>query len=124
MRNLRLQALQELDRRLWQLALSELAELDPQLRQQCLDALAAEIPPDEWQQVTVHHDDVPAVKKIFPADRIKTDAAIGGGLMVSSDNGDIRVDNSLRKRLEKSWPELSGRMLAELEEGMEGDSID
>lgn len=114
-RNLRLQALQELDRRLWQLALAEFDRLDPQLRQQCLEKLAAELPTNGWQQVTVHSDDAPAAKKLFPGVAIETDAAIGGGLMVRTENGDIRIDNSLLRRLEKLWPELSGRTLAELE---------
>jgi len=115
-RNLRLQALQELDHRLWQLALTELGRLDSQERRQCLDQLAAELPADSWYRVTVHPDDAPAAKKLFPGVIIETDVAIAGGLTVSTENGDICIDNSLLRRLEKLWPELSGRTLAELEE--------
>jgi vacuolar-type H+-ATPase subunit E/Vma4 len=118
-RNLRLLALQELGHRLWQLALTELDRLDPQVRRQCLDQLAAELPIDNWHRVTVHPDDAPAAKKLFPGRVIETDVAIGGGLTVSTETGDICIDNSLLRRLGKLWPELSGRILAELEESLD-----
>ncbi len=116
-RALRLQALRALDRRLWQISGAALRRLEPQLRQQCLAGLRAELPASDWQDVTVHAEDAASAKKLFPDARIETDDGCGGGLIVAAKAGAIRIDNTLRKRLENYWPVMVGRILAELEQG-------
>ena len=115
LRAMRLSALRDLDRRLWALALDELARLDPERRQQCLDELTAEIPAGDWDRVVCHPGDRAALKKIFSDCRVEGDESVAGGLMVETAGRQVRIDNSLARRLKSLWPELTGTMLADLE---------
>lgn len=121
LRSLRLKALQELDRRLWHLLKDEIANLDVLLRRSLLDKLAAEIPKGAWQRVVVHPDDETAAKGIFPDRKIETDMNLGAGLVVETEDGNVRIDNSLLRRLEQIWPELCSQILSGLEESAEGE---
>lgn len=114
-RQLRLTALHALDRRIWLLAKDELSRLDPELRQQALSRFAEEIPGGAWCRVWAAPDDVGMVQALFPDCQIDADATLAGGLVVASEDGKIRIDNSLTKRLETLWPELVGQILADLE---------
>jgi vacuolar-type H+-ATPase subunit E/Vma4 len=121
-RNLRLQALLALDRRLWQQLLDEIARLKPVARKRLFKELAAELPVLEWESVTVHPDDAGHSKKHFPDCRIETDSTVGAGLIVETEDGNIRIDNSLRQRLHKQWQKLCGEALARIEEQAEGEA--
>lgn len=115
LRSLRLQALQELDRRLWRLMLDEIDHLAPGDRQRLFAALAGELPERSWETVTVHPDDVVHAERLYPACQVLADRTVGAGLIVETDGGDIRVDNSLRCRLQKEWPGHCSAVLTELE---------
>ncbi|PLX79614.1 MAG: hypothetical protein C0615_02210 [Desulfuromonas sp.] len=114
-RKIRLRALKEIDLRLRQLARDELTRLDAKSRADSFVASLQQIPQGDWQQVTVHPDDRAAANKDFPNCRIMTDEAVIGGVVVESADAKVRVDSSLAGRLEKIWPELSGRIIVELE---------
>ncbi len=114
-RRIRLQALQEIALRLEEIARAELPEFVAERRALLLSEAAASLPAAEWAQVTVHPHDVPQARKLFPGKRIATDDAITAGLIVATEAEAVRVDDSLLRRLERIWPELVGRMLAELE---------
>ena len=44
-----------------------------------------------------------------------------GGVLIENRSQDIRIDNSLVRRLQKQWPGLCGELLARLEMQVEGD---
>jgi len=116
LRNLRLQALHELDRRLWRLLLDEVDRLKADDRQRLLGELAQELPKRDWVTVTVHPADANMARSLFPGSNIVVDRSLGAGLVVADKNDDIRIDNSLRCRFQKQWPGLCGAALAVLEQ--------
>jgi vacuolar-type H+-ATPase subunit E/Vma4 len=77
--------------------------------------LADELPPNDWQQVTVSEQDREIAIKKFPGATVKTDAAIYGGLMVSIEQERIIVDNTFNKRLERHWNFLLPRLIKAIE---------
>jgi V/A-type H+-transporting ATPase subunit E len=76
--------------------------------------LAKELPPADWERVTVNPADAGAAQRLFPAAEIVADAAVTGGLAVVAAGGRLRVDNTLEKRLERGWPELLPPFMDEL----------
>lgn len=115
LRSLRLQALHELDARLWRLLLDEVDRLKPVDRQRLLGELARELPERPWTAVMVHPDDTDQARILFPGSKVIADRTLGGGLVVADQDDDVRIDNSLRCRLGKQWPLICGAALAELE---------
>lgn len=120
LRRMRLQAMLQLEGRLRNLAEAELARLEPAQRDALLKTAGAEAPAGSWQVVRVHPDDQGLAGRLFPDAEVETDPRISGGLYLSTKEGEVRIDNTLETRLASSWPELSGRMLAELEESADG----
>lgn len=111
----RLAGEERLQRRLWEWAEQLLADLAEEAPARLLATLAQELPPGEWQRVTVHPRDLATVRRIFPSASIADDAAIVGGLRVATAQGRIVVDNTLKTRLKHGWPELLPRLLRALE---------
>jgi V/A-type H+-transporting ATPase subunit E len=81
-----------------------------------LASLAEELPPAEWELVTVNPADAEAARRLFPAAEIVA-AAAAGGLTAAAAGGRLRVDNTLEKRLERGWPELLPLIMEELRRG-------
>lgn len=77
-----------------------------------LRCLAAELPLEEWRTVRVNPADAALAEELFPAAEIVADAALSGGLAVTSGDGSLTVDNSLETRLERLWPELLPELVA------------
>ncbi len=117
----RLHAEADLGCRLYALAQELLPELAATERRQRWQALCDEIPPAEWQQVLVCTPDRAQAQQVFPACEISLEDNLGGGLMVTTAEGLITVDNSLRCRLQRSWPALLSNLLAELRILVESD---
>jgi vacuolar-type H+-ATPase subunit E/Vma4 len=69
-------------------------------------ALAQELPARTWQRVIVNPADEALARAFFPSAQIDRDATVAGGLIVETDEGRVRVDNSLRTRLDAAWPDL------------------
>lgn len=88
----------------------------PQLRSSAVAAVlhrfAAELPVEEWRTVRVNPADAPRAAELFPQADIVADAAVSGGLAVTSSDGSLIVDNSLETRLERLWPELLPELVA------------
>ena len=59
----------------------------------------------------------------FPTATITTDETLGGGLIATTADGMIRVDNSLSRRLLRAWPDLLPKLLAELRQRVDNDAI-
>jgi V/A-type H+/Na+-transporting ATPase subunit E len=68
--------------------------------------LATELPPLRWEKIRVNPADLDLAGHQFPDAEIVADAAIAGGLEASCYGKQVRVDNTLEKRLERAWPEL------------------
>ncbi len=113
-RRIQLAAEEKLAERLFELA----RRLLPRLRNGGYPAvfarLAAELPPDAWEEVRVNPADAELAAALFPAARIVTDAVICGGLEGLADGGRVQIVNTLEKRLERGWPELLPLLLGEI----------
>ena len=68
--------------------------------------MAAELPPLSWKTVRVNPEDAGLSLEQFPEAGIITDNSISGGMDVMSDEGKIRVINTLEKRLERAWGDI------------------
>jgi vacuolar-type H+-ATPase subunit E/Vma4 len=87
-----------------------------QLRSDAVAALVhrfvAELPVEKWRTVRVNPADAAPAAELFPEADIVADAAVSGGLLVTSDDGSFTVDNTLETRLERLWPELLPELVA------------
>jgi len=113
-RECRLHAEADLEQRLLVLARQLLPELADKNREAMWMALRGEFPSAEWAHLTVHPADRELAMREFPAATIECDEAIGGGLIATSADAVIRVDNTLSCRLLRAWPDLLPQLLAEL----------
>jgi V/A-type H+-transporting ATPase subunit E len=77
-------------------------------------SLTAELPPADWERVTVNPADAGEAKRLFPAAEIVADAAVAGGLIAVAAEGRLRIDNTLEKRLDRAWPEMLPLLMEEL----------
>ncbi|MGB5105018.1 MAG: V-type ATP synthase subunit E family protein, partial [Steroidobacteraceae bacterium] len=86
------------------------------LRQDAADglfeALAAELPPRQWQLVRVNPADEQRARVLFPQAEIVGDAGISGGMTVEAEGGRIRVSNTLETRLDAAWPDVVPGLVA------------
>lgn len=112
--NLATRAEQELNDRLYGMARRYLSEMFGENRAEIFTRLAREIPDGEWRTVTVHPNDESMAKDLFPQAEIISDDQMIGGLIASSAKGDVRVDNTLGKRLERLWPRLAPGIIRDL----------
>lgn len=114
-----------LAKRLLQLAnqlLPELADVD---RDKVWQALLGELPRSNWTSLKIHPADRERAEKAFPGVSIECDDALGGGMIVTSADDVIRIDNSLRCRLLRAWPEMLPELMAELRMRVDNDeSVD
>lgn len=84
-------------------------------------ALCAELPSAEWAACRIHPADSKNATCAFPAAEFEHDEALGGGLIVTTADDMIRIDNSLKCRLMRAWPDLLPKMLGELREQVDND---
>lgn len=123
LRRIRLSAAERFSARLRQLALEQLSSMSAEARADSLQQLAAELPGLDWQQVTVHPDDQKQAAQLFSDCAIVTEPALLGGLIATTADGAICVNNSLSRRLEQAWPKLSGSLLDVLQTAEETDDV-
>ncbi|HEY6874298.1 MAG TPA: V-type ATP synthase subunit E [Geobacteraceae bacterium] len=97
--------------RIAQNSLPLLREDDPE---RLFTLLAEELPPADWERVTVNPADAGVARRLFPAAEIVADGAVTGGIVAVDSGGRLRVDNTLEKRLERGWPELLPSLMEEL----------
>jgi len=109
----------ELEKRLLNMAKRLLPELVDDDRERIWSALAAEIPEGDWVSVKVSHKEEPLAKESFPAAKVDIDDAIGGGMIVTSGDSSIRIDNSMLCRLLRAWVNLLPGMMSMLRKEVE-----
>ncbi|WP_298269081.1 hypothetical protein [Geobacter sp.] len=80
-------------------------------------SLGRELPPGDWERVTVNPADEAPARRLFPGAAIAADPAVFGGLEAERGGGRFRVVNTLEKRLERGWAELLPALLAEIRGG-------
>lgn len=102
----RLEAESALAGRLYVVACASLPELRGDGYAELFAALAAELPPGQWETVRVNPADAELAKECFPAAQIETESGITGGFDLAAEGGRVRIDNTLETRLERGWPEL------------------
>jgi vacuolar-type H+-ATPase subunit E/Vma4 len=75
--------------------------------------MATELPPLVWKTVRVNPEDAGIAREHFPEAGIITDDSISGGMDVMTDDGKIRVNNTLEKRLERAWGDILPHIMKE-----------
>lgn len=105
--------------RLYKLAQKLLPKLSEDSRNDLWQAYCAELPAADWTTLTVHPDDHDRAQKSFPELKIDRDPQVGGGMIATSADGEIRVDNTLFCRLARAWPDLLSELIEELHELVE-----
>ncbi len=111
-RAIRAAARQKLALTLYELAQENLVQLRKTDYDGLFAALSQELPPLQWQQVSVTPTDQERAERHFPGAEISLDPNIVGGMKVVDASGRIRVNNTLQKRLERAWPDLLPDLLA------------
>jgi vacuolar-type H+-ATPase subunit E/Vma4 len=105
-RRIRAAAKAALARRLYELAMSTLRDFRSTRYAELFAALAADLPAGSWQRVVVHPADEALARRHFPDAHIECDAEVDAGLIVETADRRVRVDNTLRTRLDAAWPDL------------------
>lgn len=112
----------ELEKRLLEMAKTLLPELADADREGTWTALVSELPAGNWTSVKVHRKDAVRAKASFANANLVEDDAIGGGMIVTSADGSIRIDNSLRCRLLRAWADLLPGLMAALRKEVENNA--
>lgn len=102
-RRLRLSAEQSLAHRLYTLCCSLLLQLRHNGYEKIFNDLAGELPRYAWTVVRVNPEDRELAGTVFADAKIISDGTISGGLVATSDNGKVQIDNTFEKRLERVW---------------------
>jgi vacuolar-type H+-ATPase subunit E/Vma4 len=104
---------QELNARLLTLAREMLDGEWPGDRANLLTRLAAELPPDGWGRIRVNPADAGTASALFPGAAIVSDPQIPGGLVATSRDDRVTIDNTLSTRLNRIWSRLAPKLLQE-----------
>lgn len=104
-----------LARSLYDAAIKQLPVLRTQNYEKVFTELAADLPANQWEKISVNPADLQLAAKVFPAEIIASDPAITGGLIGEAADATIIIDNTFRKRLEKKWAYLLPAILAKIE---------
>jgi V/A-type H+-transporting ATPase subunit E len=115
----RLLAEKDLSDRLYRIALNSLHRLRGEGYNEIFSALVDELPQCEWAVVKVNPQDRVLAETFFPNNEVVSDPAITGGLDVTEKAGNVRIVNTLEKRLERIWPEILPAMTDKVRSEME-----
>jgi len=102
-----------LSERLYRISHASLRKLRNRDYQDSFRIMAEELPPLPWKTVRVNPEDSGIARDYFPEAGIITDDNISGGMDVMTDNGKIRVINTLEKRLERAWRDILPHIMKE-----------
>ena len=105
-----------LSERLYRISLASLRKLRNSDYQSSFRNMAAELPPLDWKTVRVNPEDAGIAQEHFPEAGIITDNNICGGMDVMTDDGKIRVINTIEKRLERAWGDMLPHIMKEFYE--------
>ncbi len=111
----KLLAYETLEHELREVAGKQLVSLLKQDYEQTFSRLASELPPIQWEKIAVNPDDLKLAERSFAAATIHPNPAICGGLIASSADDKIIVDNTFGKRLERKWPYILPAIFARIE---------
>jgi len=114
-RGIMAEAEKKLSDRLFSLAMESLALLRNEVYENVFSELAREIYSQQWKEVRVASGDVEFAKGLYPDAHIVLDDGITGGLKVHSENGQISVDNTFEKRLERGWRDMLPLIMQEVD---------
>jgi len=120
--HLRLQAEAELAKRLRHLATQQVMRLYQADRASYWERLANELPQATWEEILVAELDVEQAAQFFGEVSIRLSPKLSGGLIALREKGRIRIDNSLQIRVDRYWPTLLPRLLAQLRTMVKGDA--
>lgn len=120
----RLRAEAVLEKRLLELARQQLPDLAGEDRGALWQALRSELPAAAWTAVTVYPAEREVAQRDFQGAVITCDETLGGGMVVACDEGAVRIDNSLHCRLQRAWPDLLPRLMAELRKEVDDETAD
>jgi vacuolar-type H+-ATPase subunit E/Vma4 len=118
-RTKKLFAYQALEQTLRRAATAQLPALKDENYEDVFARLVAEIPERKWERIIVNPADLDLAANFFTANIIHTDPAISGGLIVTSAEGKIIVDNTFERRLERKWHHILPEIIANLEQRYE-----
>jgi len=99
--------------RLYRISQASLLKLRDRDYQGSFRIMAEELPPLHWKAVRVNPEDAVIAQEHFSGAGIIVDNSISGGMDVMTDDGKIRVVNTLEKRLERAWGDILPRILKE-----------
>lgn len=113
------EAMRKLSERLYILAQKKLSQVRRENYENIFLDLVNELPPFDWETVTVNELDAELARTHFPGAEIRTESGIAGGFVSSGDKGKYRVINTLERRLDKAWPFVLPVLLKEVMGGMD-----
>jgi len=113
-RQVMLAAEKKLCDRLSALARSSLRTLRNEGYREVFRSFASELPRFAWRTVRVNPGDAELARTFFPEAAIIPDENITGGLIVETEGGSVRVDNTFEKRLERAWEEMLPEIMKEV----------
>ena len=102
-----------LSERLYRISHASLRMLRNRDYQSSFSIISKELPPLGWKTVRVNSEDAGIAQEHFPEAGIITDNRISGGMDVMTDDGKIRVINTLEKRLERAWEDILPHIMKE-----------
>jgi V/A-type H+/Na+-transporting ATPase subunit E len=102
-----------LSERLYRISQASLRTLRNRDYQGSFRNMAEELPLLTWKTVRINPGDAGLARKYFPDAAIITDESISGGMEVMTDDGKIRVINTLEKRLERAWGDIIPHIMKE-----------
>ena len=105
-RAIRLSTSDALIKKLYESARGCLSALRDEGYEQSFRSLSGEIPREEWKKVRVNPDDMSLAREVFQDAEVVPDENIAGGMIVSTADERIEVNNTLEKRLERYWPAI------------------
>lgn len=106
------QAEKNLTRRLYDAAEKLLPELAENAQEILFSRLCAELPDRSWMTVYVNPRDQQKAASRFPEAEIVPEPDILAGYRAVADNGRFSIDNTLKKRFERAWPQLFPDIIA------------
>lgn len=82
------------------------------------EALVRDLPPRNWPRVIVHPDDEQLATIHFPEAHIVCDPSVESGVVVETEDGRVRVTNTLRARLDVAWADLSPAIIRDVRDAL------
>ena len=113
-RKIRTETEDKLAERLYALARTALDQFRMHDYEELFITLAKEIPSREWESVRVNPADESLARQLFSQSQLIGDESISGGLEVIGSQSNIRIVNTLEKRLERAWPTILPEVYAQI----------